>query len=323
MKLLQVEINTLSPVTSLHTPLFMSHNKRGDDLSIFCRHAEELTQSKLNALKSHEDNNAYLFIHILDYHDFVEQFPDSKDSIEELNQEILALRDIDFEKKLKRSHLFLKEDPSLLESFSKALEHNDFKEFIFEAKNILSQLALDQCLEESFISLSSSKIMHYDNTIARELGLGLLFYLYLQHEDAKSERELSCVLFALIFKDLGLVQLPISDAQDALNHEYYPKHPFMTFMLFKKLPIEFKELTTRLILEHHEKANGLGFPREKIIEHIHPLSFIVSYVSELSAVLSVKNTNIKGSFVAELISLLNTVADFHQEKMEVFIDQLK
>lgn len=89
-----------------------------------------------------------------------------------------------------------------------------------------------------------------------------------------SPETLCSVILAGLFKDLGLNQIMRSAAieEDEAQDEMYLKHPMLTIYILSKASIDFSVLTKRLILEHHEKDNGEGFPRGKKEKSIHFLS---------------------------------------------------
>ena len=83
-------------------------------------------------------------------------------------------------------------------------------------------------------------------------------------ETAMSDDEISAVYYAGLIHDLGKISVPaeilsnpgkISDEAMALIR----KHPESGFRILKK--VEFPWPITRIILEHHERLDGSGYPR--------------------------------------------------------------
>ncbi len=106
--------------------------------------------------------------------------------------------------------------------------------------------------------------------------LGLAFAAFLQH----APKDCLTLGLAGLFHDVGLTQISdeIVQKRDPLTPEerdLLRKHPCLGYRLLKgnsELPLA----TVRLVLEHHELADGSGYPQRLPLKRQHPLSRLLS-----------------------------------------------
>jgi HD-GYP domain-containing protein (c-di-GMP phosphodiesterase class II) len=108
------------------------------------------------------------------------------------------------------------------------------------------------------------------------LGIGLMLFMH------KSRHDSLIVGLACIFHDLGFTKIreELLYRQDSLNAEEWEtvkKHPHLGYQLLKEcqgLPPE----VLQLVLEHHENADGSGYPQGLPLERQHYWTRIVRLV---------------------------------------------
>jgi HD-GYP domain-containing protein (c-di-GMP phosphodiesterase class II) len=108
------------------------------------------------------------------------------------------------------------------------------------------------------------------------LGIALMLFLH------KSRHESLITGLACLFHDLGLTRIPEelltrSESWDAEEWETVKKHPQLSHQMLKEcesIPPE----VLQLVLEHHENANGSGYPRGLSLDQQHPWTRIIRLV---------------------------------------------
>jgi HD-GYP domain-containing protein (c-di-GMP phosphodiesterase class II) len=105
------------------------------------------------------------------------------------------------------------------------------------------------------------------------MGMGLMVFL------EKPERDRLTVGLAGLFHDLGLTQLKEEivnkiEPLDPEERELLKRHPELGCRLLQKNP-QIPMDTLRLILEHHESADGSGYPQGLTLAQQHPYTRIL------------------------------------------------
>ncbi|MBI4643368.1 MAG: HD domain-containing protein [Deltaproteobacteria bacterium] len=108
------------------------------------------------------------------------------------------------------------------------------------------------------------------------LGIGLMLFSH------KSRYDSLIVGLACLFHDLGLTRVPEElryhrDSWDGEEWETIKKHPQLGYQMLKEcesIPPE----VLQLVLEHHENADGSGYPRGLSLNQQHPWTRIIRLV---------------------------------------------
>ncbi len=108
------------------------------------------------------------------------------------------------------------------------------------------------------------RVAHYCKLIAREMGL--------------SNKETAILQKAATLHDIGKIATPDSvllkpDKLSALDYELIKLHPIAGFEMLSNIKM-YKELA-EIILHHHERYDGMGYPDRLQAEEIPPLSRII------------------------------------------------
>jgi HD-GYP domain-containing protein (c-di-GMP phosphodiesterase class II) len=104
------------------------------------------------------------------------------------------------------------------------------------------------------------------------------------------KKEIISMAMASLLHDLGLTRLPSSmmlvkhdnlEAMDKLTAEAIKSHPYKTLEIIKETKIKLSEMTESLILQHHERADGKGYPRRLVGNMIDDLAQILRFADLL------------------------------------------
>jgi HD-GYP domain-containing protein (c-di-GMP phosphodiesterase class II) len=123
------------------------------------------------------------------------------------------------------------------------------------------------------------EMLHLDYTLYNHsVNVGLIsmaMMIYLK----KPGRDCLTVGLAGLFHDLGLTQLNEeivnkTDPLDPEERELLKRHPVLGYRLLQKNP-QIPLDTLRLILEHHENADGSGYPQGLTLSQQHPYTRIL------------------------------------------------
>jgi signal transduction histidine kinase/HD-GYP domain-containing protein (c-di-GMP phosphodiesterase class II) len=151
---------------------------------------------------------------------------------------------------------FTEDDQMLLSSLSErvarawrhATDHDETAERVEQTTNALS--AIIDNARRSRLKLTSGSMAHRAVALARRFGLG--------------EEDIQALAYVASIHDVGMshVGAPVLHEPGALGPEAWAKvaqHPARTVEIVK--PIEFQEQVTEIIMAHHERPDGRGYPR--------------------------------------------------------------
>jgi len=111
-----------------------------------------------------------------------------------------------------------------------------------------------------------------------------VFFMTVAFMSALRHRRADCQAMgmAALFHDVGLLKLPGDLAHKpepltAVEQAEYRKHPQIGYDLLRRYKV-FPGLALRLVLEHHEKADGSGYPQNLELRRQNPYSRILQMV---------------------------------------------
>lgn len=113
-----------------------------------------------------------------------------------------------------------------------------------------------------------------------------LVAIYLGMKAKKSNKNLNALAIAGLFHDIGELHLnpEIQDQSRPLDdegwHQIYA-HPFISYLILKEFSMH-HPIVSSAVLDHHERLDGSGYPRNLNDEAINELGHIIA-VAELSA----------------------------------------
>lgn len=134
-------------------------------------------------------------------------------------------------------------------------------------------------------------------------------YLLAKNSNIVDQDALADIICGAYFAHLGLTQTPLTIARTPYNtlpekeRTLFQKHTILGHHLIKKSQINLSERCKKVILDHHERAAGNGYPSMKYGDQIETLSQIVGAVSHLFEYSSGKITGGKQSMKTIILAM--------------------
>ncbi len=164
----------------------------------------------------------------------------------------------------------------------KAMENDDFTEIIRTTRNVILQFPLNLSNDVSIAVMLTNDLPSFDSFYNRTMVLSYFFALYVKLQDTA---EISKLIASSYLHHVGYTQLPTFfslkqnfSLTDNQMHEM-KKHTKLTAHLVKKVGLVMSPDIEKIILEHHERANGAGYPEGKTEHQLHPLSLLLAMSS--------------------------------------------
>ena len=185
------------------------------------------------------------------------------------------------------------------------LEKIDFHEFIESIVEILEA-------KDSYTRGHSSRVAHYSMLIAKELGL--------------NNEEVELCHFAGHLHDIGKIGVPdaiITKTSALTNHEYeeIKNHSEYGYKILKKVS-SLKDMAI-IVLHHHERWDGKGYPKGLKGEDIPIISRIIAVADAFDAMTSNRSYR-KPMNIGDALDELkkNKGTQFHGEIVDIFINSV-
>ena len=107
------------------------------------------------------------------------------------------------------------------------------------------------------------------------------------------ENESTALGFGALLHDIGQTRLPRNllhkeDPYTASERRLLEQHPTLGFNILQRSE-SIPDLASRIVVEHHERVNGRGYPARLLAEQISPLSQIVAITDAYDAMLIGRN----------------------------------
>lgn len=192
--------------------------------------------------------------------------------------------------------------------FEVACDKDDFSKIIEHARVEILTFSVTHSPTVSFALELSKKHMTQDNFLNRIVATS---YLFTKTMDIVEEAALADVICGAYLSHIGYTQLPLSMVRaPSLNlfdkeRKLFEKHTILGNHLLKKSGLQLSERAKKIILDHHERVSGNGFPSMKYGESIELLSLIVGSVSHLFEYSSGKINGSKQSIKSIIINIKN------------------
>jgi HD-GYP domain-containing protein (c-di-GMP phosphodiesterase class II) len=122
---------------------------------------------------------------------------------------------------------------------------------------------------------------------------------------------LSDIVVGSFLIHLGYTQLPLRSSRTAFNSlsnqdkKMFKKHTILGTHLIKRGGLDISERCKKIIMDHHERASGNGYPGEKLSESIDPLALLVGAVAHLFEFSSGSISGNKQSLKSVIINMKN------------------
>jgi response regulator RpfG family c-di-GMP phosphodiesterase len=168
--------------------------------------------------------------------------------------------------------------------FETACETDNFSKIIEHARVEILTFSVTHSSTVSLALELTKKHMTKDNFLNRIVATS---YLFTKANDIVDEAALSDVICGAYLSHIGFTQLPLSMVRTpSLNlfdkdKKLFEKHTILGNHLLKKSGLQLSERAKKIILDHHERVAGGGYPSMKYGESIELLSLIVGSISHL------------------------------------------
>ena len=170
------------------------------------------------------------------------------------------------------------------EEFKKALTENDFSKIIERTKDEVLTFSVSKSQTVSLAIYFCEKLLKEDNNLNR---IVVLTYHVAKISKMDTEEVLSDIICASYLHHVGITQIdylfskkPLFEMGDEFVKDY-KKHAGLSHHLLRKSDIELNSRCIKAILEHHERADGSGYPAQKLEMHIEPLALLLGAVSHI------------------------------------------
>jgi putative nucleotidyltransferase with HDIG domain len=167
-------------------------------------------------------------------------------------------------------------------SLERARFHEDQRNFQIHITDILLD-AIDRFIPEK--RGHSRRVAQYANMLAKALGL----------QEAERRR----LYFASLLHDIGFMRIPL---EEHFQKSQYMKHPVIGYEMLS--PISFYKDIATVVLHHHERYDGYGYPQGLKGEQIPLQSRIIHIAEAFDSMVSRVSYKIAVSFDVAMEELL-------------------
>lgn len=239
-------------------------------------------------------------------------FPDLYESILKENEEQIHLAQESQDRKRIGADL-ISSQFRFLDEWVFACKMNDFTNVINQFKANLYFVPLNQKPFVVYaITILEKIILKKTNLLTKQCCF--LFFL-LKFSKSLDLEEMFGIMFAFIFKDLGLLTIPSGPEEDL-----YKKHPYLSSFILKKYFPTAPGFCLTLIEQHEERANGMGFPRRLIADSIHPFSKYLIFTETFLATEDIIKS--QTTFRGEYPEVFNDLNDKNQFLVTAIVKEL-
>ncbi|MBC7428653.1 MAG: hypothetical protein H7336_08590 [Bacteriovorax sp.] len=195
---------------------------------------------------------------------------------------------------------------SLQTEFELACQTDNFQKIIENARLEILTFSVTISPTVSLALHLAKTHLEKDNYLNRIVAVS---YLLAKNSNIVDQDALSDIICGAYFSHIGLTQTPLTIARTPYNQLpekeklLFQKHTILGHHLIKKSQINLSERCKKIILDHHERAGGDGYPAMKYGEQIEVLSQVVGAVSHLFEYSSGKITGGKQSMKSIIVAM--------------------
>lgn len=192
--------------------------------------------------------------------------------------------------------------------FGKACETNNFEKIIEYARVEILTFSVTQSPTTSLAIEFAKKHLTSDNYLNRIVAVSYLFSKVMNIKDQDALADIVCGSY---LAHIGYTQLPLTMIRTPLfsltdkSRKLFEKHTILGHHLIKKGELEISERCKKIILDHHERVSGGGYPSMKYGDSIETLSLIVASIAHIFEFSSGKITGNKLPIKNIIISMKN------------------
>jgi response regulator RpfG family c-di-GMP phosphodiesterase len=192
--------------------------------------------------------------------------------------------------------------------FELACETDNFEKIIEYARVEILTFSVTQSHTISLALHLCKTHLKNDNFLNRIVATSYLFSKTSNIQDTEALADIICGAY---LSHIGYTQLPLKMLKTPLltlsqkDRKLFEKHTILGNHLIKKSNLELSERCKKIILDHHERVDGGGFPSMKNGDSIEQLSLIVGIISHLFEYSSGKINGNKQPIRSIILSMKN------------------
>lgn len=197
---------------------------------------------------------------------------------------------------------------SFQSEFEEACERDNFEKIIEFARVEILTFSVTQSHTISLALHFTKTHLNKDNFINRIVATSYLFAKAINILDTEALADIICGAY---LSHIGLTQLPLTLIRKPVlslgekDKKLFSKHTILGNHLIKKGHLEISERCKRIVLDHHERVGGGGYPSMKYGESIEMLSLLVGSIAHLFEFSSGKINGNKVSIKNIIINMKN------------------
>ena len=197
---------------------------------------------------------------------------------------------------------------SFQQEFEKAILSDDFSFIIESARVEIMTFSVCRSPTVSFAIHLAKEYLTLDNFTNRIVAFS---YFSAKTMNLIDQSTLSDIVVACFLLHLGHTQLPLRSSRTAYfslgekDQKIYKKHTILANHLIRRGGLDISEQCKKIILDHHEKPTGHGYPSEKLSENLDISTLLVGAVSHIFEFSTGKITGNKQPLRSIIINLQN------------------
>lgn len=192
--------------------------------------------------------------------------------------------------------------------FETACATDNFEKIIERARVEILTFSVTNTYTVSLAINFAKQFLTKDNFLNRIVSTS---YFLAKNMNIKEEDALGDIVVGSYLMHLGYTQLPLATikkpylSQLEEERKYFKKHTILGNHLLKRGNIDISERCKKIILDHHERTNGNGYPNEKVGDSIDTLSLLVGAIAHLFEYSSGKINGSKQPMKSVILSIKN------------------
>ncbi len=170
------------------------------------------------------------------------------------------------------------------EEFSASIENDNYMPIIDYVRSEIELFDITLTHTVSLATFLSECLLNEDNYINRIVACS---FMMAKNMDMKDEEALADITVAAFFAHLGHTQLDYSLTRlgyiqlNEYSAKSYRSHGGLAQHLIRKSGVEISERCLQIVQDHHERADGNGYPMQKAGAVLDPLALILGAISHL------------------------------------------
>lgn len=192
--------------------------------------------------------------------------------------------------------------------FEIACATDNFEKLIERARVEILTFSVTRSYTVSLASMFAKQFLVKDNFLNRIVST---CYFLSKTMNILDEDALADVVVGSYLMHLGLTQMSLTTIKKPYQtmfdeeRKVYKKHTILANHLLKRGNIDLSERCKKIILDHHERVSGNGFPNEKYGESIDTLALLVGAVAHLFEFSTGKINGSKQPMKSVILSIKN------------------